>query len=93
MGSYVQALPVKALKDEASIDIVFTNEGVYALKNLLNLKDFDEEFLNNISGIAFRNGNKIKINPPEKIVSNETSNYLALFQIFKEFPDLKKHIQ
>ena len=29
----------------------------------------------------------------EKIVSNETSNYLALFQIFKEFPDLKKHIQ
>ena len=34
IGSYVQALPVKALEDEESIDFVFTNEGVYALKNI-----------------------------------------------------------
>ena len=37
IGSYVQALPVKALKDEDSIDFVFTNEGVYSLKNVLKL--------------------------------------------------------
>ena len=29
----------------------------------------------------------------EKIISNQTTLYLALFQIFKEFPDLKKHIK
>ena len=33
IGSYVQALPIKALNDESSIDFVFTNEGVYALKS------------------------------------------------------------
>ena len=37
IGSHVQALPIETLKKEKSIDIVFTNEGVYALRNLLNL--------------------------------------------------------
>ena len=35
LGSYVQALPKKALVEEPSIDFVFMNEGVYALRNLL----------------------------------------------------------
>ena len=43
IGSYVQALPVKALKEEKSIDFVFTNEGVYALRNILNLKNLYED--------------------------------------------------
>ena len=38
IGSYVQALPIKALNEEKSIDFVFTNEGVYALKKILNLR-------------------------------------------------------
>ena len=29
-----------ALEDEKSIDFVFTNEAVYALKNILNLNSF-----------------------------------------------------
>ena len=37
IGSHVQALPVATLIKEKNIDIVFTNEGVYALRNLLNL--------------------------------------------------------
>ena len=35
IGSHVQALPIETLKNESSIDLVFTNEGVYALQNLL----------------------------------------------------------
>ena len=40
VGSYIQALPIKTLKDEKSIDIVCTNEGVYTIHNLINLKKF-----------------------------------------------------
>ena len=37
IGSHVQALPVETLKKEKSIDFVFTNEGVYALRNILKI--------------------------------------------------------
>jgi len=71
IGSYVQALPLKALKEEKSIDFVFTNEGVYALKNILKLEDFNINELTKIKGIAFRNKEKIILNDPEKVVPNE----------------------
>ncbi len=71
IGSYVQALPIKALEDEKSIDFVFTNEGVYALKNVLSLKNFNSNELKNINGIAFRDKEKIILNKPEKVVPNE----------------------
>ncbi len=38
IGSHVQALPIETLKKERSIDIVFTNEGVYSLRNILKKK-------------------------------------------------------
>ena len=50
VGSYVQALPTKALKDEKSIDFVFTNEGVYSLKNVLSLNEINEKTLDGIKG-------------------------------------------
>lgn len=71
IGSYVQALPVKALKEENSIDFVFTNEGVYALKNILNLVNFSSKELKDINGIAFRDKDKIILNKPEKVVPND----------------------
>ena len=71
IGSYVQALPVKALADEKSIDFVFTNEGVYALKNILKLKNFQCDDLKDIKGIAFRDNDKIIQNKPEIVVPNE----------------------
>jgi len=74
IGSYVQALPKKTLEDEKSIDIVFTNEGVYALKNILSLENFDNESLDKIKGIAFRYKEKIKINKPEIVVPNDRMN-------------------
>lgn len=71
IGSHVQALPVETLKKEKNIDFVFTNEGVYALWNVLALKNITKEYLSNIKGIAFLNENKVVFNEPEKIVPNE----------------------
>ncbi len=75
IGSYVQALPAKVLNDEKSIDIVFTNEAVYSLKNILSLSSFDSGKLSKIKGIAYRNDGKVQINPPEKVVPNEKMDY------------------
>lgn len=69
IGSYIQALPLKAMTDELSIDIGFTNEGVYALHNLLKCSDFTN--LENIKGIVWRKNGTITINPPEKVVPND----------------------
>ena len=71
IGSHVQALPLETLKKEKNIDIVFTNEGVYALRNILKLSNFNNEELIRIKGIAFRDGDNITINDPESIVPNE----------------------
>ena len=71
IGSHVQALPIETLKKEKSIDIVFTNEGVYALKNLLKENISFREYYK-IKGIAFRDlDNNIKMNLPEKIVPQD----------------------
>ena len=69
LGSYVQAVPIKALKDESSIDFLFTNEGVYALRNVLALDDITN--LADIKGIAWRKDGVPTINKAEKIVPNE----------------------
>ena len=71
IGSHVQALPKETLKQEKSIDFVFTNEGVYALRNILKLKKFTSDELSKVKGIAYRNNNKIQINEPEQIVPND----------------------
>lgn len=68
IGSYVQALPLKTLKDEKSIDIVFTNEGVYALRNLLRKNKIDVNDLYDIKGIGFRRGEVSYLTPPEQLV-------------------------
>ena len=71
IGSYAQALPVKTLEDEKSIDIIFTNEGVYALRNLLkeDLKDISK--LTYVNGIGFRKDGKPYLTLSEKIVPQE----------------------
>lgn len=69
IGSYLQAVPIKALQDEDSIDFACTNEGVYALRNLASLSDFSN--LQNIKGIVWRNNGVVTMNPPEKTVPND----------------------
>jgi len=71
IGSYIQAVPVKTLEDEASIDFGFTNEGVYALLNVLSQEKIDVNNLGHIRGIVWRSKDGIKINPSERVVPNE----------------------
>ena len=71
IGSHVQALPIETLKREKSFDFVFTNEGVYSLRNVLRLENFSSKNLKKINGIAFRENGKILMNNPEKVVPNE----------------------
>ena len=71
VGPHVNALPSETLERHSEIDIVFTNEGVYALKNLLKTNFRDTE-LSGINGIAYRDeSGDIRLNPPERIVPQE----------------------
>ena len=72
VGSHVQALPYKVLSEEPNIDIIFTNEGVYSLWNILKLKDLtDKKQLETINGIGFIKDGKPYLTQPEKIVPND----------------------
>ena len=70
VGSHVQALPLETLKKEKSIDIGFTNEGVYSLQNLLKT-NLELNDLKNTKGIVFRNNDEIILNDAEIIVPQE----------------------
>tara|TARA_R100001594_G_scaffold84189_1_gene118708 strand:+ start:6128 stop:7660 length:1533 start_codon:yes stop_codon:yes gene_type:complete len=71
VGSHVQAVPIKALTDEPSIDFCFTNEGVYALRNILSLDKIDINNLEEIKGIAWRKNGKPTFNPSEIVVPRD----------------------
>jgi len=68
VGGYIAALPKKTLQDELAVDFVCTNEGVYTISNLLELKDFETSNLKKISGLGYRDGNQIVLNQPSSIV-------------------------
>ena len=71
VGSHSQALPIETLKKEKSIDIILTNEGVYALRNLLKLNRFNTGDLKSVKGIAFRKNDEVLLTTPEIIVPQE----------------------
>ena len=68
VGSHIQALPTRTLNEEPSIDFGFTNEGVYALRNVLSQPEIDVNDLEHIKGIVWRKDGVAKINPPERVV-------------------------
>lgn len=68
IGSYIQAVPVKALTDEPSIDFGFTNEGVYALRNLLSQPTINPLQMGDLKGVVWRKDEVPTINPPERVV-------------------------
>tara|TARA_Y100000310_G_scaffold338914_1_gene429925 strand:- start:146 stop:1693 length:1548 start_codon:yes stop_codon:yes gene_type:complete len=72
VGSHVQALPYETLERENDLDFIFTNEGVYALWNILKLQDIsDINQLKTIKGIGIRIGGSVHLTSPEKIVPHE----------------------
>jgi anaerobic magnesium-protoporphyrin IX monomethyl ester cyclase len=71
IGSHVQSLPIKTINDEKSIDFVFTNEGVYSLREILSLKKITLDTIQNIKGICFLKNKKPFMTPPQKIVPQD----------------------
>lgn len=68
VGPHVNALPYESMEKHDFIDIVLTNEGVYALHNLLAT---DLEDVKHVKGIAYRNNGIINLNQPERLVPQE----------------------
>ncbi len=71
VGPHVNALPLETLEKETSIDVVFTNEGVYALHNLL-LTDMSDTQLKKVRGIGYKDREGMCwINAAEKTVPQD----------------------
>jgi hypothetical protein len=70
IGSHVQSLPYDTLANEPSLDVIFTNEGVYALRNLLSFENFMEN-LREIKGVGYRLNGVPTLNSPERLVPND----------------------
>ena len=68
IGSHIQALPIKTLLDEPNIDFGFTNEGVYALWNVLASPKLDEMALRDIPGLVIRSEGAVLMNKAESVV-------------------------
>ena len=70
VGGHVAALPLEVLNQEDSIDMIALNEGVYAISNLLNVKNLNDiSLLKKVKGIGFKDENKhVILNNPEIIV-------------------------
>ena len=70
VGPHVNALALETLQKHACIDIAFTNEGVYALKNLVR-GNLSEEHLKTVKGIAYKIDGELRLNEPEAIVPQD----------------------
>ena len=69
VGSHPSALPKEVLENTKT-DIVFTNEGVYALHEILsNLRNGKE--IKEVNGIGYYKNGKPHLNPPMKIVPED----------------------
>jgi len=68
VGSHMSALPYETLEKEDSIDMILTNDGVYALWSLLSCDNFAHENLEKIKGIGFKQNGVPFLTPPERPV-------------------------
>jgi len=71
VGSHMSALPYETLEKEESIDIILTNDGVYALWGLLSCDVLSDENLEKIKGIGFRRNGQPFLTPPERPVPQD----------------------
>lgn len=70
IGAHVSALPIETLESHDFIDAACQNEGVYTLRDLLAVKNLNDEFiLSRVKGLVFRNfKGEVLINEPSGIV-------------------------
>ena len=69
VGGHISALPRDVLRKHECVDIICQNEGVYAISNLLGLKNLnDKEELAKIDGIGFMAEGEPFLTKPQSIV-------------------------
>ncbi len=66
-GPHAIAMPKETLKDFSEIDFVATGEGEITLVELIQAISGNREF-HRISGLGFRNGSEIVVNPPRDYI-------------------------
>lgn len=89
VGPHVNSLPMETLEKHPEIDIAFTNEGVYALSELLE-SDLDHD-LSTIKGIAYRDKNGVHLNEPQRIVPQELLEQDLPGVAYDLMPNLKEY--
>lgn len=87
VGTHVAAMPHDPLEKIPEMDIAFSNEGVYALINLLKNKGNPED----IKGIWYKRDGRIEINPPERIVPQERMDVDLGRYAWEKLPDFSKY--
>ena len=71
VGSHASALPLEVLKTEPSIDVVFCNEGVYALHSLLSADPMDPHTWSSVRGIGYRIDGEAVLTLPGSVVPQD----------------------
>ena len=91
VGPHVNALPVETVGRHSFIDTVFTNEGVYALNNLLST-DLKDSSLSRVRGICYRDSEgHIHLNNPERIVPQDRLEVDLPGMAFDLMPDFSNY--
>jgi len=91
VGPHVNALPLETLETETSIDIVLTNEGVYALRNILKT-DLSDTNLKKVRGIGYKDREGVCwINQAEKTVPQELLSQDLPGMALDLLPDFSKY--
>lgn len=72
IGSHIQALPLESLNNEVVFDFGFTNEGVYAIWDVLSLDQIKYSTYEGLRGLVVRDPQgRVKMNPVAPIVPSE----------------------
>ncbi len=69
-GVHASALPESVLTQHPEFDLVVIGEGEYTMLELCNNYQRGQRNLSSILGIAFRDHNKVHINPPRPLIEN-----------------------
>ena len=69
VGGHLAALPEETLKAEQSIDAVCQNEGVYSIREILQIEKLEDYYLSKVDGLCYRDSfGVIQTNKPSRIV-------------------------
>jgi len=93
VGGHVAALPIETLINEKSINAVCQNEGVYTLRQLVQIKNLkDDTQLSKVKGLCFRDSDgNLKTNQASAIVEKKDLELVLPGMAWDLLPSLSKY--